>query len=251
MNEVSQIMCVTGPCFDEAPRWTVAVRHEVSQVPKRIKRAVRAFLDGEIGDTPALPRLDYWEMLDKMTTIPEHDPTAETIGALGHELGPQFVLARDRIHDVLRKGFPIAMVKRPAGPQNVEPSPVPWFRWRRSYEIGTRPLCVLDYLRARYITRDHAHALQVLYPDVYQDITAEIVTGIQEAAARKKSWTLSHASDLALQAFLQISAMSPGLAKDLQGTFRAEEQRQAAAKSAKPSQAPDQSSTPTQRATNL
>jgi hypothetical protein len=251
VNEISQIMCVTGPCFAEPPPWTVATRHEVAQVPKRIKRAVRDFLDGEIGKAAPLPQLDYWDQLEKMTTLPEHDPSAETVGELGHELGPQFIMERDRIHDVLRKGFPVATVKRPEGLSNVLPSPVAWFRWRRSYKIGMEPLYVLDLLGARYITRDHAHALQVLYPEVYQDVSTALILGIQEAAAKRKSWRLSHKGDVALQAFLQLSAMSPGLAKDLQGNYKIAAQRQAAASKAGKSQAADQASTPTQRATNL
>lgn len=251
MNHVSQIMCVTGPCFDEAPSWTVRTRHEVSMVPKRISQSVDRFLAGEIGKTPALPQLDYWEMLERMTELPDHDGSAETIAELGEELGPEFVLASHRVHDLLRQQFPIASVERPAGPSNVQPSPTAWFRYRRLYEIAMHPLSVLAGLEARFLTQDHARSLQAVYPDVYNDIATALVGGIHDAASKDKEWRLSHRSDLTLQAFLMMSAISPGLAQDMQDSFKIKAPAAGGSSKAGASSAADAVATPTQRAQNL
>ncbi len=248
MNPISQVMCVTGPCFDEAPSWTAETRRKVAGVPKLIAASVKRFLAGEVAKTPALPALDYWSMLTSMTTLPEHDDANEILKALGHDLGPKFVIEQHRIHDIVRKAFPVAVVKRPAGPVNVEPTPVKWFRFRRLNDIALHPLVVLDCLESRYVTSDHARLLQQLYPDVYADICNALMSGVQAAAARKKSWELPYKSDLALQAFLQMSAISPKLAEKMQNGFKAQPQ---------PAQGPagqgpaDRVTTPTQRATNL
>jgi len=248
MQPITQIMCVTGPSFDAAPKWTQKTRHDVGQVPTKIKQAVRRFLTEKEFTKPAkLPAFDYWTVLDALTNIPEHDHATETVEALGHDLGPEFVQGSHRIHEYLSQRLPVATVKRVGGAKNVLPNTVDILRFRHTYRLALEPLAILDDLESGSITTAQIQAIKDLWPDLYQDIEGAIFEGIAQQSAKKKDFGLPYRKDLVLQTFLQASTMTPALAKDLQATFK-----KAPPKPSGPSKSlADQIRTPIQKSQNL
>lgn len=222
------LMAVTGVrhILEQKPkRITVADKSDAEMLPREIRRSVRRFLEDDSGPrkVPRAKKFDYGWALDHITKAmePHH---REAIAAMFRpedaELAADYIAAADRLLSYLQSILPIRVEETMAKSVNFDPSDTEIAKFRRAFDVADDPMIIMRDLELGILIGDQVQHLAALYPEGYVIIKQTMATGIAEAMARKKSWSLPWRKDRLVQTLFQTSTFNDSLARDLQQSFK-------------------------------
>ena len=222
------LMAVTGirHVLDQRPkRITVSDKDRAEMLPREIRRSVRRFVDDDGGPKkiPKARKFDYEWALDRLTKAmePKH---LEAIAAMFRpedaSLAAEYMVAVQRVVKYLQDILPIRVEETMAKSINFDPSDTEIARFRRAFDVADDPMVVMRDLELGILVSDQVKHLAVLYPDGYALIKERMASGMAEAMARKKSWSLPWRRDRLVQVLFQTTTLDPRLASDLQANIK-------------------------------
>lgn len=237
--DIDELEYVPPPITGEALIAVVGIRHVLEQKPKRItvsdkdqaealpreiRRSVRRFVDdGGPRKIPKAQKFDYGKALDQLSVAmePKH---LEAIAAMFRpedaSLAAEYMVAVQRVVKYLQDILPIRVEETMAKTINFDPSDTEIARFRRAFDVANDPMIVMRDLELGILVSDQVGHLAVLYPDGYALIKERMATGMAEAMARKKSWTLSWRRDRLVQVLFGTTTFNPKLSSELQANFK-------------------------------
>lgn len=223
MIDPSLLVAVTGfVAFVEGePKYlTVADMERAAGIPRRIRRAVRAYVAGTDWPTLQLEAVNYdWRKLSKaVKAFDLEDVTAfsKMIGGLppSPELSGGYTGAMLRVINYVTDQMPHNAAVQMTGVNQRDPSEAERYRWGRCVTIAEEPLYALEWMHVGRLTGLAVDCLTACYPAIYEMLTAEIVEALSVQTA-KGGWRLPRDKEAQLAKILGSFA-APGLQTAIQ-----------------------------------
>ena len=207
-----------------------------ARLPATIGAQLRAFVRGEEpGREERRPpeRVDYLRTIKQLATPIEPEDVEALVGS-HKEPGDalELFIPLTRAVAFLNGAAPRRVRTALTGPENIRPSDQEVAKFSRLFAVADDPMVLLRRLRSGPILADEVAALSSIYPALYTEIGARAQDAIADAMTERTGFRLPRAREQALRTLLpELGPGSPGLVRDMQATFAA---NQAAAEQAPP-----------------
>lgn len=188
-------------------------------LPKRWRTMLEAFVEApgfkDQGDEPA--EYDYFETKDRLfAMIPPSRVEVITAAIDDRELADAYAAVLDRGVAFLRRVFPSATMPSLFGPQPIEPPKLEEAAFWRAWEAVNDPEAIVRDLGEGILVTDEVMAMQACHPNLYDAVQMTILGLLAEHRAKDADWDLPLRKQRQVEILLNVSAVSPEFAQELQ-----------------------------------
>ncbi len=222
------LAAVTGPSriLEGGPAVSPAEGKRAVDLPGKMVDALKRFLarsEFEFQDDVE-PHPDYFATLKRLSAyVPLEKRQPYVVASLpllqGFEdqaMGLAYAGVLDKQANWLKEQIPRAAEMSLWGDRPLEPSRIELGTWWRTWEVAGDPMTVLRDLAEGILVTDQVMTVQNCYPALYDALKMTLLEQLAERRAADEEWEPPLRKQRQLEVLLNISAVSPEFAKELQ-----------------------------------
>jgi hypothetical protein len=214
---------------------TVADMDRAAAIPRKIRRAVKAYVGATDWPGLTLEKVGYdWRKRSK--ALADYDPSDITtmekmVDGLpsSEQISGGYIGALQRVVQYVQDKQPHNADIQMTGIRQRDPAPIEIYRWERIVTLAEEPLYVLEWMHEGRLTGAAVDCMTAIYPSILDMMTNEAVQALATMQTNG-AWSLPRAKATQLSQLLGSFA-APGLQQAIQAMLDEESAKKPTAKS--------------------